>query len=129
MSTGVAAIVFHDGKVLLERRAIEPGHGRWGIPGGMMESGEQPEEACIRELFEETGYHIKINNYVTAKSAKTVCALVYEAEVIGGHLQKSDESLDVKWFSVNDIPWEDMAFTTHIEVLKQWLEEGTHKYF
>jgi 8-oxo-dGTP diphosphatase len=123
VSTGVAAIVLKNGEVLLERRAIEPGLGRWGLPGGMMEHCEQPEETCSREIFEETGYKIAIKRFVTARSVKTVCALVFEAEVCGGNLVKSDESLDVQWFPIDNIPWQDMAFASHISVLKKWIHE------
>lgn len=121
--TSVAAIVVQGESILLEQRAIEPGYALWGIPGGMMESDEQPVEACQRELLEETGYEISIKRFVTANGGKTVCAIVYEGEVVGGSLQKSDESLAVQWFPIHEIPWESMAFERHVDVLKKWLRE------
>lgn len=49
------AIVIRDGKALLVRRGSEPNRGIWGFPGGLIEVGESPAQAAIRELFEETG--------------------------------------------------------------------------
>jgi 8-oxo-dGTP diphosphatase len=51
----VGAVAVHDGRLLLVRRAREPGAGRWSVPGGRLESGELLAEAVTRELREETG--------------------------------------------------------------------------
>lgn len=52
----VGAVV-HDaeGRLLLIQRGHEPHQGRWSLPGGRIEAGESPEEAVVREVFEETG--------------------------------------------------------------------------
>ncbi|WP_243668330.1 NUDIX hydrolase [Vulcanisaeta sp. JCM 16161] len=52
---GVGAIVIKDNKILLIRRGAEPNKGKWSIPGGMVEPGEDPDRAALRELQEETG--------------------------------------------------------------------------
>lgn len=49
------AIVIRDGKALLVRRGTEPNLGIWGFPGGLIEVGESPAQAALRELAEETG--------------------------------------------------------------------------
>ncbi|WP_224403471.1 NUDIX hydrolase [Pseudonocardia sp. ICBG1034] len=52
----VGGIVFDpDGRLLLVRRANEPGRGLWSVPGGRVEAGESEHEAVVRELAEETG--------------------------------------------------------------------------
>jgi ADP-ribose pyrophosphatase YjhB (NUDIX family) len=52
---GVGAVVLRGDAVLLVRRGVEPSRGKFSIPGGMVELGEEPEEAVVRELMEETG--------------------------------------------------------------------------
>jgi len=52
---GVGAVVLRQGRILLVRRGVEPSRGKFSIPGGVVEVGEDPEEAVIRELAEETG--------------------------------------------------------------------------
>ena len=51
---GVGAVVLNKGKILLEKRKNEPGKGKWSIPGGLVDLGESPEQAVIREVLEET---------------------------------------------------------------------------
>jgi ADP-ribose pyrophosphatase YjhB (NUDIX family) len=55
-----AAVVARDGKVLLVRRTMTPGQGKWTIPGGFVEFDEDPREAVVREVLEETGYQVKV---------------------------------------------------------------------
>jgi len=51
---GVGAVVISENKILLEKRKNEPGKGKWSIPGGLVDLGESPEQAVIREVKEET---------------------------------------------------------------------------
>ena len=51
---GVGAVVLSEGKILLEKRKNEPGRGKWSIPGGLVDLGESPEQAVVREVLEET---------------------------------------------------------------------------
>lgn len=55
-----AAILEQDGQVLLVRRTMTPGQGKWTIPGGFVEFDEDPREAVVREVWEETGYPVEI---------------------------------------------------------------------
>lgn len=55
-----AAVVERDGKILLVRRTMTPGQGRWTIPGGFVEFDEDPREAVVREVLEETGYRVEV---------------------------------------------------------------------
>ncbi len=52
---GVGAVAIKNGRILLVKRAFEPGAGKWSIPGGLVELGEKLSEACAREMEEETG--------------------------------------------------------------------------
>ena len=51
---GVGAVVWKEDRVLMIRRANDPGAGRWSIPGGKLEFGETTEQAVLREIMEET---------------------------------------------------------------------------
>jgi 8-oxo-dGTP diphosphatase len=55
-----AAVVECDSKVLLVRRTMSPGRGRWTIPGGFVEFDEDPRDAVVREVLEESGYAVEI---------------------------------------------------------------------
>ena len=61
---GVGAIIFEGGRVLLAKRGKPPSPGNWSIPGGALELGETLEDACRREVMEETGLCVKIETIV-----------------------------------------------------------------
>jgi 8-oxo-dGTP diphosphatase len=122
-TVGVAALVCESGRVLLERRAVEPGYGLWALPGGMVEYGEDLESACAREVHEETGLKVKIGNLLDLKGGRRVTIAFFHAEVQGGELTRSSESLELSWFAPEDIPWVAIAFPRHAAVLKQWVND------
>ena len=59
-----ASIIEREGKVLMVRRAIQPGYGLWSIPGGYVDRGEVVEVAAVREVWEETGLKVEIQRMV-----------------------------------------------------------------
>lgn len=118
---GVAAVISKDGAVLLEQRAFGAAKGRWALPGGMLEFGEQVEAGLVREVLEETGIRVEIGTLLGVMGGQRVCIVFYEAAPTGGELAKSDESLDVQWFALDTIPWEHMAFPRHATVLRDWI--------
>ena len=61
--TAVAAIILRDHEILMVRRGVEPGLGKWSIPGGSIELGETMEDALRREVWEETGLEIKVGDF------------------------------------------------------------------
>src|ERR1700712_3514525 len=64
----VGAVVIHDGRVLLCRRAIEPRRGFWTLPAGYLELNETPAEGAIRETLEEAGAAIAIDGILAIYS-------------------------------------------------------------
>jgi ADP-ribose pyrophosphatase YjhB (NUDIX family) len=121
-SVGAAAIIADNGRVLLERRAIEPGYGLWALPGGMAEQGESIESCVKREVWEETGLQVEVSRLLDVAGGSRVCIVFYEVLITGGQLQKSDESLELGWFEFGRVPFEQIAFPRHQDMLRIWLE-------
>jgi ADP-ribose pyrophosphatase YjhB (NUDIX family) len=111
---GCAAVILDPSrqKVLLTRRAD---NGQWCLPGGGMEPGESVTETCTREVLEETGLVVSVARLIGVYSdphrllvyadgnAYHVVALCFLAEHRGGTLQLSDETIDVGYFSLEEI--------------------------
>ncbi|MGZ9584476.1 NUDIX hydrolase [Paenibacillus marinisediminis] len=119
---GAVGVVHHDGKILLERRGIEPGYGLWGLPGGMAEQGESIERCIIREVYEETGLQIEVISLLDVLGGMQACIVGYEARVVGGSIRKSEESIELAWFSLEHIPFAEFAFPRHTAILRKWIE-------
>lgn len=125
---GACAVgIVHDdvGRILLDKRAYNPGQGLWALLGGYLEPNETPEKALVREVAEESGLLIDVEELVEIGVGGPTCGLFYSARVIGGTLRKSAESTALTWFSPAAIPWNEMAFPRHKEVLFSWLNGRT----
>jgi ADP-ribose pyrophosphatase YjhB (NUDIX family) len=111
------------GGLLLLRRAIEPGFGKWVFPGGYVDRGEEVKRAAVREAREEAGLDVRIDRLINVYSyeGRAPVIIVYAATVIGGALAIDDESLEVREFSADDIPWDDLAFHSTLEALRDYL--------
>jgi len=112
-----------DGRIVLVRRAIEPGYGKWVFPGGYVDRGEEVRLAAIREAREECGLEIQINRLLNVYSypGRAPVVVVFTASVIGGCLGCDDESLEARYFDSSDIPWGDLAFRSTKEALREFL--------
>ncbi len=110
---GASAILFNDeGKFLLTRRAD---NGQWCLPGGAVESGETVAEACIREVWEETGLNVRVKRLVGVYSHPDqliiykdgnkafIVAIHFEVQVTGGELGLSNETTDFGYFTVEEM--------------------------
>jgi ADP-ribose pyrophosphatase YjhB (NUDIX family) len=111
------------GEVVLIRRGLEPGRGFWAQPGGFLEIDETPTEGAARETLEETGLVVTTGEVIGlyARLEAAVVVLVYEARIVGGATRTSPETLEVKAFAPEDIPWPEIAFKTTWWALVDWL--------
>ena len=119
----IALVPLADGLVLT-RRAIEPGYGLWVVPGGFVDVGELLEEAVVRETREETLLHVKVTrlfNIYSYKQTRTVVA-AYLTSYVGGELAAGDETLEARVFAPAEIPWEEIAFSSTRDALREYLE-------
>lgn len=115
------------GRILLMRRAIEPRHGAWTVPGGFMEIDESVEECAAREALEETGAIVRIDGLVgvysrPAPAGPGIVSIVLRGRVTGGEIRAGKEALEVRWFAPEDIPWQELAYDTTRWALRDWLK-------
>jgi ADP-ribose pyrophosphatase YjhB (NUDIX family) len=119
----VGTIIQNGDGVVLVRRAIEPGFGKWVFPGGYVDRGEEIRSAAIREAREECGLDIELQELVDIYSyaGRTPIIVVYAARIIGGTLCADDECLEARVFGAGEIPWDDLAFRSTYEALRDYL--------
>jgi len=112
-----------DGGIVLVRRGIEPAYGKWVIPGGYVDRGEAVAAAAIRETLEETCLEVAIRELVNVYSypGNAVVVVVYLAQVLGGELRAGDEALEARVFPPTALPWEELAFPSTVEALREYL--------
>jgi ADP-ribose pyrophosphatase YjhB (NUDIX family) len=119
----VGTLPVRDGLVYLARRGIEPGIGLWSYPGGYLELGESAQEGARRETEEETLLKVEIGRLVGAYSRPMggVVTLIYEAQVVGGEAEPGVETTEVRGFTPDDLPWDELAFSTTESCLRDWV--------
>jgi ADP-ribose pyrophosphatase YjhB (NUDIX family) len=117
------AIVELEGGIVLIQRAIEPGYGMWTFPGGFVERGEVAEAAAARETLEEPGLEIETTGIVGLYTyeGQIPAIAVFSARVTGGEPVPLDETLDVRAFPRDGLPWSEMAFPSTEHALKDYL--------
>jgi 8-oxo-dGTP diphosphatase len=109
---GSSAVVRDDrGRILLLRSAS---NGQWELPAGMIEPGEQPADAIVREIFEETGIRAEVERLGGVASHRTVypngdiCEYLgvwFRCRAVGGSPRPDgDESTEVAWFEPDALP-------------------------
>jgi ADP-ribose pyrophosphatase YjhB (NUDIX family) len=115
--------VTNDGRLVLIRCGIEPGHGMWAQPGGFLEIDETAHEGAVRETLEETGYIVDPDEVlgVYTRPQAAVVVLAWEARIVGGEARTSAESLEVTSFAADEIPWEKLAFQTTTWAIRDWV--------
>jgi ADP-ribose pyrophosphatase YjhB (NUDIX family) len=115
------------GGVVLLRRAIDPQKGKWVFPGGFVDRGETVPGAAVRETWEEVGLRVTLTGILDVYSfpGEEVVVVVYAADVAGGELIVGDEAEDVKAFPPESIPWDDLAFQSTHEALRDYV----HRFF
>jgi 8-oxo-dGTP pyrophosphatase MutT (NUDIX family)/GNAT superfamily N-acetyltransferase len=129
---GCSAVLFDEehNKVLLTRRTD---NGMWCLPGGMINAGESVSEACEREVWEETGLHVRVcrltgvysdPDYVVIYpdgNRAHIIVLNFEVEYLSGEPGLSNETTGVDWFPVNDAVKMDL-FHNHASHIQDALE-------
>ena len=106
----VVAVAVKDGRFLLIKRGIPPKKGLWGCPSGFVETGETPEEACLRELWEAAGVTGSVVRVVRVARLQDdelygdMLAVSYLVTVTGGEPAAGDEVDDVRYCDAVELP-------------------------
>ncbi len=123
-SVAAGVLAERDGQVVLVRRAVDPGKGKWGLPAGYLEGDETAEQGAVRECWEETGLEVTLTDLIDvysfgSESSRTGVLIVYAAQVTGGVLRAGDDAIEARFFGPLELP-EDIAFSTHRRALADW---------
>ncbi|KAF0112145.1 MAG: hypothetical protein FD147_412 [Chloroflexi bacterium] len=124
VSAGVR--VQSDGRLLLVQRGIEPWYGSWYMPAGFVEVDEEPDQAAVRETFEETGLQVSIKKFVDVYTYSddprgNGIVLLYDAEVTGGELTITSEALQVGFYSPEEIKEMPLTGASGDRQVRDWL--------
>jgi len=112
LSTAAGVVLDGDGRVLLGRRSDT---GNWGLPGGIIDPGEEPADAAVREIYEETGViavpealaAVSVSGVVTYPNGDVVQYLevLFRCRAAGGSARVNDsESVEVSWHALDNLP-------------------------
>ncbi len=103
-------VMLTDGdRLLLVKRSREPGKGHWALPGGFLDSGEDPREAAVREALEETRLDVEVTELIDiwaeapALGGATL-VIAFRAAQRGGELRASDDAADAAFFALDALP-------------------------
>ena len=105
------AVLLKGHEVLLVRRGREPFRGAWAWPGGFVEVGERTEDACRRELAEETGLRGDVVDLLNVYSdpkrdprghTVTVAYVLRVGGVLG--IVAGDDAEEARWFDLDKVP-------------------------
>jgi ADP-ribose pyrophosphatase YjhB (NUDIX family) len=120
----VGVIVAIDGRVLLCRRDLEPGRGRWSFPSGYVDAGEPVQAAARREVWEETGLEVEVERLVGVYDSpnRPVVYVVYSGRAVGGELRAREEVQEVGYFDLDVLPV--LAFEHDTRILADWRQGG-----
>jgi ADP-ribose pyrophosphatase YjhB (NUDIX family) len=113
------------GEILLIKRKNEPAKGKWVLPGGGINFGEHSKETAKRELKEETGYDILVEDFITTlelinpKENFHRVILYHKAKLLGGTLKTSDDAEDAMWVEPKKIKSVENLGEWALQILKE----------
>ena len=128
----IGAVVIHDNKVLLVKRANPPSQGLWTIPGGKIKLGETLQQAAEREIKEESGISVRAGDPVHVFEVIEKQQDRYQfhyviidllCRYISGEVTPRDDALDVAWFEKADLDNDTIDINTK-SFLRTWWDKS-----
>jgi ADP-ribose pyrophosphatase YjhB (NUDIX family) len=120
VAVGVA--VFRDDRLLLVRRVMNPGRGRWALPGGYLDAGENPRVAAAREAREEAGVEVTVDRvldvFANPPEDGGAVFVLYAATWSAGEPRPGDDADAAAFFGRDELP--DLAFASTASVVAHW---------
>lgn len=123
-SLGVGAVVVDDGRLLMVKRAKDPGRGLWSVPGGHVEVGEYLGDAVRREVLEETALEIAVEGLVgffeVVGDDYHYVILDFMARPTGGRAVSAGSDVDeVEWVPLDEVTARECT-PRFVELLTAW---------
>ncbi len=103
---GATAAVFDENeRVLLFRHTYRRTY-PWGMPGGWLKAGEDAATAVVREVYEESGFHVQVVRplYIGGSNREHRIDLIFLCELLGGNFHPSDEVSEARFFTMDELP-------------------------
>lgn len=110
---GIGAVIVKENKILLEKRKNTPGRGKWSIPGGLVELGENLEQAVIREVKEETCLDVAELSLIDVvddvefdndgKVRYHFVIIDYNVKVTSGVPKAASDAGELRWVPFNEV--------------------------
>lgn len=121
---GSGGLIEKDGKILLIKRTHNPFKNNYNLPSGHVNNNENPEDAAIREVYEETGLKVEIdylygNYFFDDHPDGSGINIVYKCNIIGGNLKDTIEGKESKYFSIDNLPAK-IAGGGHDKAINDW---------
>lgn len=119
----VAALIVKEDKILLTKRAVTVGFGKWALPSGFIDFGEEPLVAIKRELKEELNIIVQKPVLFTTKigrayNDKLVLMIFYIVDSYEGKIKLNEENTEAKWFPLDSLP--QIVFKDNSEAIKEY---------
>ena len=121
-------ICMHQNQLLLVKRAVDPGKGMWGLPGGFIERGETPEMGAQRELLEETNLQGRVSNLLGTCSHFNsvfgdILLMGMEVQIEDwSSLKAGDDAEEAILFPLKELP--KLAFLCHEKIVNMYLQKS-----
>lgn len=121
----VGCIPAWEDRILLCRRAIEPRYGLWTLPAGFMEKGETSQQGAARETLEEAEARVEVGELYSLFNLPHIdqVYLFFRSRLLDLDFAPGLESLEVRLFSEEEIPWAELAFPVVKETLKLFFRD------
>jgi len=116
----VGCIPVWEDRILLCCRAIEPRCGLWTLPAGFMETGETSQQGAARETLEEAEARVEVGDLYSLFNLPHIdqIYLMFRSRLLNLEFAPGPESLDVRLFKEQEIPWDELAFPVVRETLR-----------
>jgi ADP-ribose pyrophosphatase YjhB (NUDIX family) len=119
---GVGVCVVQDGAILLVQRRFAPEKGKWSIPAGYLDHGDDPALHAVREVHEETGLVVALRGLAGVfhnppEQGGASVFILYRGERTGGQLRAGDDASDAGFFAPDSLPEIAFASTRHAVAL------------
>ena len=121
----VGCLPVWEDKVLIAKRGIQPRMHLWNLPCGFLESEERVEDGAVREVYEETYAEVELIRLHTVYNLLHAhqVYLIFLAKMRSPHFDTTPESTEIKLFKEEDVPWQEMAFTSSSFALQNYFDD------